>query len=115
LLLDMIFGMTNIHRDPKTVGWLKQVIKHLPDDYQIYFRDESGVHHSVTEIKVSEHSKQVGLLAGGLDVEIEAILVSLGKIPAVKTYREFTGAGLKESVDYINALHEKMTSDSRGD
>lgn len=107
--------MTTIQRDPKTVAWLKQVIKHLPDDYQIYFRDENDTHHAVTEVKIDEHRKVVGLLAGGLDVELEVIMDELGKIPAIKTYREFTGAGLKESLDYINALQEKMMADSRGD
>lgn len=102
--------MTTLHREPRDIGWLKQAIKHLPDNFKIYFLGEDGIHEGITEIKIDENGCQVGLLAGGLEVEIEAILAQGRKIQACKVYREYTGASLKEAVDYINALQDKMNN-----
>jgi ribosomal protein L7/L12 len=41
-----------------------------------------------------------------LDAELTSLLLNGKKIDAVKLYKEHTGAGLKDSVDYVNSLQE---------
>ena len=41
-----------------------------------------------------------------LDAELTSLLLHGKKIDAVKLYKDHTGAGLKDSVDYVNSLQE---------
>lgn len=41
-----------------------------------------------------------------LDAELTSLLLNGKKIDAVKLYKDHTGAGLKDSVDYVNSLQE---------
>lgn len=49
-------------------------------------------------------AKQVGVPEPPVDEEIRALLAKGKKIPAIKRYREISGAGLKEAKEYIDSL-----------
>ncbi|WP_316836668.1 CFI-box-CTERM domain-containing protein [Pedobacter nutrimenti] len=65
-------------------------------DFVDHFR-ESGT-SSISRSERSFHEN--------LDAELTSLLLHGKKIDAVKLYKDHTGAGLKDSVDYVNSLQE---------
>ncbi|PTS98253.1 hypothetical protein DBR11_15405 [Pedobacter sp. HMWF019] len=62
-----------------------------------------------------DHFKETGIASidgsersfrENLDAELTSLLLNGKKIDAVKLYKDHTGAGLKDSVEYVNSLQE---------
>ena len=97
-----------LQREPKTVAWLKQHIKNLPDDYTICFLDHEGNRHAIFEVAENQLDQSVILVEGLLTAEIEPLLRMGKKIAAVKLYREFTRSSLMESKLAVEEIQRQL-------
>lgn len=85
------------------------------------YREYSGTGLAEAEEAVSAmaaneggNAASVGMLTESQEAKLREILESGRKIEAVKQYREYTGAGLKESKEFVEALEAKSSKSPTG-
>jgi ribosomal protein L7/L12 len=74
--------------------------------FWVFCRLQQSYRTSVQSFRVKNPKESAQSLPTHLQAEIQALLTQNKKISAIKKFRKYTGLGLKESKDYIEALSQ---------
>ena len=93
---------------PRTVAWLKQRIKNLPDHYPVYMVAEEGKRIPLGNVEIDPWNETLGISSGSVTADLRSLVVEGRLIEAIKLYRERTRCGLKEARDRIYEVKEEL-------
>lgn len=74
--------------------------------FWVFRRLQQSSETSVKSFRIEDPKESAQLLPAHLQAEIQALMTQNKKISAIKKFRKYTGLGLKESKDYVEALSQ---------
>ncbi|HWW42057.1 CFI-box-CTERM domain-containing protein [Pedobacter sp.] len=83
-----------------------EAVKLVMDAAKCGLKEAKDFIDQFTETRTTSAGGKERSLRENLDAELTSLLLNGKKIDAVKLYKDHTGAGLKDSVDYVNSLQE---------